>query len=84
MPRFIELKGKRENNTLEEGEDLELRQLQEKYNRFSAKNLEDDLLMEIYADSLGERAIPNRMEELFNADLQSPNRKYKNKQRSTN
>ena len=78
MPRFIELKGKRENNTLEEGEDLELRQLQEKYNRFSAKNLEDDLLMEIYADSLGERAIPNRMEELFNADLQSPNRKYKN------
>ena len=78
MPRFIELKGKRENKTLEEGEDLELRQLQEKYNRFSAKNLEDDLLMEIYAKSLGERAIPNREEELFNADLQSPNRKYKN------
>ena len=78
MPRFIELKEKRENKTLEEGEDLELRQLQEKYNRFSAKNLEDDLLMEIYAKSLGDRAIPNREEELFNADLQSPNRKYKN------
>jgi hypothetical protein len=78
MPRFIELKGKRENNTLEEGEDLELRQLQEKYNRFSAKNLEDNLLMEIYAKSLGERAIPNREEELYNADLKSPNRKYKN------
>ena len=78
MPRFIELKQKRANNTLEEGEDLELTMLQEDYNRFSAKNLEDDLLMEIYADSLGERAIPNRMEELFNADLQSPNRKYKN------
>ena len=76
MPRFIELREKRENNTLEEGEDLELRQLQEKYNRFSAKNLEDDLLMEIYAKSLGERAIPKRIEELFNADLQSPNRKY--------
>ena len=78
MPRFIELKGKRENNTLEEGEDLELKQLQEKYNRFSAKNLEDDLLMEIYAKSLGDRAIPNREEELYNADLKSPNRKYKN------
>ena len=76
MPRFIELREKRENNTLEEGEDLELRQLQEKYNRFSAKNLEDDLLMEIYAKSLGDRAIPNREEELFNADLKSPNRKY--------
>jgi len=76
MPRFIELREKRENNTLEEGEDLKLRQLQEKYNRFSAKNLEDDLLMEIYAKSLGDRAIPNRIEELFNADLKSPNRKY--------
>jgi len=78
MPRFLELKEKRENNALEEGENLELRQLQEKYNRFSAKNLEDDLLMEIYAKSLGDRAIPNREEELYNADLQSPNRKYKN------
>jgi hypothetical protein len=78
MPRFIELKNKRENETLEEGEDLELRQLQEKYNRFSAKSLEDDLLMEIYAKGLGDRAIPNREEELYNADLKSPNRKYKN------
>ena len=43
IPRFLELKEKRENNALEEGENLELRQLQEKYNRFSAKNLEDDL-----------------------------------------
>ena len=34
--------------------------------------------MEIYAKSLGERAIPNREEELYNADLKSPNRKYKN------
>ena len=76
MPRFVELKAKRENNTLEEGEDLELKMLQEDYNRFSAKNLEDDLLMEIYAKSLGDRAIPNREEELFNADLKSPNRKY--------
>jgi len=78
MPRFVELKKKRENKTLEEGEDLELKMLQEDYNRFSAKNLEDDLLMEIYADSLGERAIPNREEELYNEDLKSPNRKYKN------
>ena len=59
---------------LSKEEDLELRQLQEKYNRFSAKNLEDDLLMEIYANSLGDRAIPNREEELFNEDLKSTNR----------
>jgi hypothetical protein len=81
MPRFIELRQKREDlgstgGSLSKEEDLELRQLQEDYNRFSAKNLEDDLLMEIYAKSLGERAIPKRIEELFNADLQSPNRKY--------
>jgi len=79
MPRFVELKGKRENKTLEEGEDLELKQLQEKYNRFSAKNLEDDLLMEIYAKSLGDRAIPKKVGELYNADLKNDPRKYTSK-----
>ena len=54
MPRFIELRQKREElgatgGELSKEEALELRQLQEDYNRFSAKNLEDDLLMEIYA-----------------------------------
>ena len=53
--------------------------LQEDYNRFSAKNLEDDLLMEIYAKSLGDRAIPNREEELYNADLKNNPRKYTSK-----
>jgi len=79
MPRFVELKDKREKNTLEEGEDLELKQLQEKYNRFSAKNLEDDLLMEIYAKSLGDKAIPKRAKQLFIADqrLGNADRKYK-------
>ena len=78
MPRFIELKQKREEGLLEEGEELELRQLQEKYNRFSAKNLEDDLLMEIYSKGLGDRAVPNRVEELYNEDLKlGENRKYK-------
>ena len=85
MPRFIELRQKREDlrttgAQLSKDEDLELRMLQEDYNRFSAKNLEDNLLMEIYAKSLGERAIPNRIEELYNEDLkQGVNRKYKNK-----
>ena len=79
MPRFVELKDKREKNTLEEGEDLELKQLQEKYNRFSAKNLEDDLLMEIYAKGLGDRAIPKRITELYTADLANNPRKYTSK-----
>jgi len=85
MPRFIELRQKREDlrgtgEQLSKEEDLELRMLQEDYNRFSAKNLEDNLLMEIYAKSLGERAIPNKIEELYNEDLkQGVDRKYKNK-----
>jgi len=80
MPRFVELKGKREKNTLEKGEDLELKQLQEKYNRFSAKNLEDDLLMEIYAKSLGDKAIPKKAKELYTADLgKGTDRKYTGK-----
>ena len=79
MPRFIEIRQKREEKTLSKEEDLELRQLQEKYNRFSAKNLEDDMLIEIYAKSLGDRAIPNREEKLYNADLKNNPRKYTSK-----
>jgi hypothetical protein len=80
MPRFIELKKKRADNLLEKGEDLELKQLQEKYNRFSAKSLEDDLLMEIYAKGLGDRALPKRITELYTEDLRSGvDRKYKDK-----
>jgi len=84
MPRFIELRQKREElvstgGTLSKEEDLELRQLQEKYNRFSAKNLEDDMLIEIYAKSLGDRAIPKRVKELYTADLANDPRKYTSK-----
>ena len=84
MPRFIELRQKREElvstgGALSKEEDLELRQLQEKYNRFSAKNLEDDMLIEIYAKSLGDKAIPKRAKQLFIADqrLNNADRKYK-------
>jgi len=84
MPRFIELRQKREDlgstgGSLSKEEDLELRQLQEDYNRFSAKNLEDDMLIEIYAKSLGDRAIPKRVNELYNADLKNDPRKYTSK-----
>ena len=84
MPRFIELRQKREDlgstgGSLSKEEDLELRQLQEDYNRFSAKNLEDDMLIEIYAKSLGDRAIPKRAIELYNADLKNDPRKYTSK-----
>ena len=84
MPRFIELRQKREDlgstgGVLSKEEDLELRQLQEDYNRFSAKNLEDDMLIEIYAKSLGDRAIPKRVNELYNADLANDPRKYTSK-----
>jgi len=85
MPRFIELRQKREElgstgGVLSKEEDLELRQLQEKYNRFSAKNLEDDMLIEIYAKSLGDRAIPQRVNELYKADLTNDPRKYTSKE----
>jgi len=82
MPRFVELRDKREElsttgQQLNKEDDLELKLLQEKYNRFSAKNLEDDLLMEIYAKSLGDRAIPKRIKELYTADLsKGADRKY--------
>ena len=82
MPRFVELRDKREElsttgQQLNKEDDLELKLLQEKYNRFSAKNLEDDLLMEIYAKSLGDRAIPKRIKELYTADLsKGSDRKY--------
>ena len=84
MPRFIELRQKREDlgstgGVLSKEEDLELRQLQEDYNRFSAKNLEDDMLIEIYAKSLGDRAIPKRANELYKADLKNNPRKYTSK-----
>ena len=84
MPRFVELREKREElgtagGQLSKEEALELKQLQEKYNRFSAKNLEDDLLMEIYAKSLGDRAIPKRITELYTADLANNPRKYTSK-----
>jgi len=84
MPRFIELRQKREElvstgAALSREEDLELRQLQEKYNRFSAKNLEDDMLIEVYAKSLGDRAIPKRVGELYKADLKNDPRKYTSK-----
>jgi len=84
MPRFVELRDKREKlsttgGQLNEEDDLELKLLQEKYNRFSAKNLEDDLLMEIYAKSLGDRAIPKRVTELYKADLANDPRKYTSK-----
>ena len=85
MPRFVELRDKREKlsttgGQLNEEDDLELKLLQEKYNRFSAKNLEDDLLMEIYAKSLGDRAIPKKAKELYTADLRKgTDRKYTGK-----
>ena len=84
MPRFVELRQKREElgtagGKLSKEEALELKMLQEDYNRFSAKNLEDDLLMEIYAKSLGDRAIPKRITELYTADLANDPRKYTSK-----
>ena len=84
MPRFVELRQKREElgstgGKLSKEEALELKMLQEDYNRFSAKNLEDDLLMEIYAKGLGDRAIPKRITELYTADLANNPRKYTSK-----
>jgi len=79
MPRFLELKEKRQQGTLEDGELVELKMLQEDYNAYSKKDAGEELLMQIYVKGKGERYLPNKIEELYREDLKlGKNRKYKN------
>ncbi len=79
MPRFLELKEKRQQGTLEDSELVELKMLQEDYNAYSKKDAGEELLMQIYVKGKGDRYLPNKIEELYREDLKlGKNRKYKN------
>ena len=79
IPRLTELKEKRKNETLGQGEDVELLQLQEEFNLYRKKDIGQELLVDIYVKGKGERYLPNKMEELYNEDARlGENRKYKN------
>jgi len=79
IPRLTELKEKRKNETLAQGENVELLQLQEEFNLYRKKDVGQELLVDIYVKGKGERYLPNKMEEIYNADTKlGANRKYKN------
>jgi hypothetical protein len=79
IPRLTELKEKRKNETLGQGEDVELLQLQEEFNLYRKKDVGQELLVDIYVKGKGERYLPNKMEEIYKEDLKlQENRKYKN------
>ena len=78
IPRLTELKEKRKNETLGQGEDVELLQLQEEFNLYRKKDVGQELLVDIFVKGKGERYLPNKIEEIYNEDLKlGPDRKYK-------
>ena len=78
IPRLTELKEKRKNETLGQGEDVELLQLQEEFNLYRKKDVSQEVLIDIFVKGKGERYLPNKIEEIYNADLKlGPDRKYK-------
>jgi len=80
IPRLTELKEKRKNETLGPGEDVELLQLQEEFNLYRKKDVGQEVLVDIYVKGKGERYLPNKIEELYIADLRlGADRKYKSK-----
>ena len=80
IPRLQELKEKRKNETLAQGEDVELLQLQEEFNLYRKKDVGQDLLVDIFVKGKGERYLPNKIEEIYNEDLKlGVDRKYKNR-----
>jgi hypothetical protein len=82
IPRLTELKEKRsdEKITLTKEEQVELKTLQEEFNLYRKKDVGQELLVDIYVKGKGERYLPNKMEEIYNADLKlQENRKYKSK-----
>jgi len=80
IPRLTELKEKRNDETvnLSKEENVELLQLQEEFNLYRKKDVGQELLVDIYVKGKGERYLPNKMEEIYNADLKlGADRKYK-------
>ena len=80
IPRLQELKEKRKNQTLGEGEDTELSVLQEEFNLYRKKDVSQDLLIEIFVKGKGENYLPNKIDDLYQADLKlGADRKYESK-----
>ena len=80
IPRLTELKEKRNDETvnLSKEENVELLQLQEEFNLYRKKDVGQELLVDIYVKGKGERYLPKKMEEIYNADLKlGADRKYK-------
>ena len=80
IPRLTELKEKRSDETVDltKEEKVELLQLQEEFNLYRKKDVGQELLVDIYVKGKGERYLPNKMEEIYNADLKlGADRKYK-------
>jgi hypothetical protein len=78
IPRLQELKEKRKNETLGQGEDVELLQLQEEFNLYRKKDVGQDVLIDIFVKGKGERYLPNKKEEIYKEDLKlGADRKYK-------
>ena len=80
IPRLTELKDKRKNETLGQGEDVELLQLQEEFNLYRKKDVGQEVLVDIFVKGKGENYLPNMKDDLYNADLKKgADRKYESK-----
>ena len=80
IPRLTELKEKRKNQTLGQGEDVELLQLQEEFNLYRKKDVGQEVLVDIFVKGKGENYLPNMKDDLYKEDLRKgADRKYESK-----
>jgi hypothetical protein len=80
IPRLQELKEKRKNETLGQGEDVELLQLQEEFNLYRKKDVSQEVLIDIFVKGKGENYLPNKIDDLYKEDLRKgADRKYESK-----
>ncbi len=80
IPRLTELKEKRKNQTLGQGEDVELLQLQEEFNLYRKKDVGQEVLVDIFVKGKGENYLPNKIDDLYKEDLKKgADRKYESK-----
>jgi len=80
IPRLTELKEKRKNETLAQGEDVELLQLQEEFNLYRKKDIGQEVLVDIFVKGKGENYLPDMKDDLYQEDLKKgADRKYESK-----
>ena len=80
IPRLTELKEKRKNETLAQGEDVELLQLQEEFNLYRKKDIGQEVLVDIFVKGKGENYLPDMKDDLYKEDLKKgADRKYESK-----